>query len=476
MTTPAFIAPTLTDGSNLVPFALVQQFKDPTNTFRARNITDMYRIVPRPTAFYEYDIGAPPRILPVIYSVQNRTVSHPLEIRLTLPSYLRVIVADVGPIAAPPENPFVFRIAARGLPTKFPRGEILTIDRIAERFRTLVAEEFSKSELDFRNTTLTPSDPETGLVNLLVVFDEGQALTLDPNRYTERIVFDVFPTRVSGPVFVSLEATTPEDLNRTATIELLAEDVAEEADRIVEVPVVVETQTFVPDLVPRWIDGTDGLLKSGSAPTGWTAEADGRYYPPIVPSALGIEAERITGVLGLILTGAETASFTPLETLVNEVSSAAPIFIGATRRGFLVDVSEFFQGIQPQRIARESIDMLVADIGIENQFQILNWPDTFVNGQSVPSPILDARTREFFEFVNEGVEQVRTDDIPFTMATARQWTVSSTAKKILDTNERFNVSANLSQDDIQILRSVGTVCAIVRDIRRNGVGIPVRSR
>jgi hypothetical protein len=309
-------------------------------------------------------------------------------------------------------------------------------------------------------------------VTVIVTFSEEQALTFNPGRYTERFVFDVVPLGLTGPVFVDLTAPMPRDLNIPQVSASVAES-ASLATEVVEVPVIVEREVPVPDLVPRWIDGTDGLLKSGSAPPGWVAEADGRYYPPIiVQAATGPEAA--TGLLGLLLSGSQTASFTPLERLVNEVSGTAETFIGATRRGFIIDAAEFLQGTQPQRVVREVIPMVVADIGKENQFRIINWSDRFYNSQSVPDPILDARTREYFDLVNVGVEQVRSGSFVFSFATARQWTVSSNAKKILDENERYTVPVNLSEDDIQIIRSIATVASIVRDINRNGVGLPVK--
>lgn len=120
MTTPAFdtliIEPPVPDFPvNPYPvFTLVRPFQDPIGTFRAHEIADMFLVVPSPRARYEYSVGAPPNIRPIVFTIQNRTISNTLQVTLTLPDYLRVIIGNIGPIAAPAANPFVFHVGARG--------------------------------------------------------------------------------------------------------------------------------------------------------------------------------------------------------------------------------------------------------------------------------------------------------------------------------------------------------------------------
>src|SRR5512135_2760328 len=336
MTTPAFdtliIEPPVPDFPvNPYPvFTLVRPFQDPIGTFRAHEIADMFLVVPSPRARYEYSVGAPPNVRPIVFTIQNRTISNTLQVTLTLPDYLRVIIGNIGPIAAPAANPFVFHVGARGDTTTFPIAidpPILANGSASIEFQQLAKAAFAEQNIAIRETILQPVVFGNGLVNIVVKFDEAQATTFFPGDTIEDIIFDVVPLDVTGPVYVDVNAAPPVDLNplldlspdNTGSIPATSGSATQD---IVEVPVIVEKEVPVPDQVPRWIDGTDGLLKDGSPPEGWIIAADGRAYPPIPPadpchSGSGPSSE--TGDNGLSASG--SAGLTELETLVFETKT-----------------------------------------------------------------------------------------------------------------------------------------------------------
>lgn len=488
MTAPSIIPPYVIEkpvpdfSANPNPvFTLIRPFQDPVGTFRAHAISDMFLVVPSPRTTYEYSVGEPPNIRPTVFTIQNRTISNTLEVKLTLPDYLRVIIGNIGPIAAPKANPFVFHVGARGDTTTFPIAidpPILAAGSASVEFQRLAKEAFAAQNIFIQENILQPVSFGNGLVNIVVTFDEEQATEFFPGDFLEPIIFDVSPLDVTGPVYVDVNAGPPVDLNPlldvTQSLNVPAVS-GSSSENIVEVPVIVEVEVPVSDNQPRWIDGTDGLLKDGTPPEGWIIAADGRAYPPIPPvdpCATGQGPASETGLNGMA--ASSSVGLTPLEVLVFETKNIPESFIGATRRGFIIDAPSFLEGTDPARVSNRTIDLIVADIGSEAQFKVINWKKAFVDSSPVPVPDTDPLTKDFFTLFATSVPQTRTGSGQTFFKNPRQWVVTSNVQKMIKNNTKFSVPSSLPPDSLQLARSIAMGASIVHNINVNGVGTPVK--
>jgi hypothetical protein len=90
---PQFIPSTMSQppatGQLPNPFVkLVKPFADPQNTFRARNVTELYSFSPNAASYqWIYEIGRPPSIKPLQYKFRNNTVNAVLRFQFYLPEW-----------------------------------------------------------------------------------------------------------------------------------------------------------------------------------------------------------------------------------------------------------------------------------------------------------------------------------------------------------------------------------------------------
>ena len=442
------IIPGSDDGVNR-PMVMMDPFVDPADTFRAQTIADTFFITPDRGLFdsFEFDVGLPPDIGPFIFSIQNRTVNAVLRVNLTLPSYLR---SNLG--------------------TEFDVPFIGDTDTVPIQFPTTI-EGGPPPPLDFLSSG-------TGLINVSLTFNEPQAKTFNPGRIIDELIFDIFHRdELTGPVFVSTTIQQPEDLNSVVRREAELSGITalqvrvplDSGDLDAQAPVesTITTLIDVPEFTspipePFWIDGTDGKLKSGSPPAGWTTEADGRAYPPIdQPVSSVVESRDVEGVI-------DTESLSPIEQLFVEANrTVAPAFGSETsRKGFVIDVVPLLTGIQINRIVRQVPQLLIADsVPSDTRFEIVNWSDTFPDGNPVPNPEIDSRTREYFDQVNFHVGLIKQDElVPISFATALQSATSNAIRRVLQTGDPVIVRDESSEAQQQNLRIIVTAAAILKQL------------
>ncbi len=432
--------PGSTDGG-FRPMRLLDAFLDPVDTFRAVTIADTFFIVPDRELFdsFEFDVGIPPDIGPFVFSIQNKTINTTLRVNLTLPSYLRSNLGTVFDV------PFI--------------GDTTTPP-------------IQSSEIDFVGSG-------TGLINVSLTFSEAQARTFTPGNIRDEIIFDIFNRdELTGPVFVSTLIQVPVDLNPAIAARAELSDLALQNVRVpvdggdLDAEFSTETVTtasvqeveFAP-LTPEpfWTDGTDGQLKSGSPPAGWITEADGRAYPPLdTVDATELETTATT----------EAEVLSPIEQLFAETNrTVVPSFGSETsRKGFIVDVVPLLTGVSPSRIIRQVPQLLVGDsVPSDIRFKIVNWSDTFPDGNLVPNPEIDSKTREYFDEVSFHVGLIKQDEpVPFSFATAVQSSVNKSIKRVLSTGEQVLVPDDVSEVLQQNLRIIVTAVAILKQLTTTG--------
>ena len=135
--------------------------RDPSGTFRATNISQMYSFVPEITASWSYDVGKSPVITPILCAFRNDTVSHTLRVEIiSLPNFVN---------------------------TDLPTTQInLPVPIIKQGFEV----------------------PPLGIVAFLVSFNEAGAkeLSTQKDRFINgELIFDVRPLNVIGQVFVKTD-------------------------------------------------------------------------------------------------------------------------------------------------------------------------------------------------------------------------------------------------------------------------------
>jgi len=478
-----------------VPVTLVTPFQDPPNTFRASSIADMFRVVPSPGKYWNalrpdvgtlrqlsaasfiYDVGINPKVRSLIFTFQNRTISHTLRVELILPSYLR---SDLGN---------VFDIPHRG-DTETPPVAVLT-----NPSPTPVATDFVFSpkllfstiapSADFVGTSPASGSEQwqgsgKGLINVLISFSETQAQTFVPGTFEDAIIFKVTPLNVAGPVFVDESAPIPVDLNEVVgeddTVprddDVVTPEDEEPMDKgVVEVPVFIDREVEVTVEVNKWIDGTDGQSKDWPPPTGWEVGNDGRMYPPVPDPEV---CEVTTGTERDIEDIPEEER-TPLEQLLFESKDIPPTFGGDTRRrGYIIDLDPILEGFNTGRVTGRTIELLVADSDDDDVgFKIINWKTTFRNGQQVPDPTTNEEMRAFFEksnlwtgYLKQGVTIPGAFFNPDAI-------VTRTLKQLLEEGTKLSVKSDDDENDIRRHRLWGNVMTLVKDIETNGEGKPV---
>lgn len=213
--------------NNAVPgIKLIQPFTDPTNTFRASTVNQMYFLVPSlPTSSsLEYDVGVTSSFKSTIYSIQNNAVSHSLYLEIHLPPYLVC------------------------------------------------------------NTLLTSSIPPRTIANVTVNFNNSYAQILTTNtEYNNNFYFVVKPLNVFGPVFIDKSAVPPPDLNLVSSSVLPLTPVTSSQIVYVDRPVYISLPSTASAQL-MWKNGVTGEIEPGSPPAGWIIEADGAAYPPVSPA------------------------------------------------------------------------------------------------------------------------------------------------------------------------------------------------
>jgi len=439
-----------------VPVTLVTPFQDFPNTFRASSITDMFRVVPAPDKYWNnlpvlgssfiYDVGIKPKIRPLVFTFQNRTVSHTLRVELTLPPYLR---SDLGTTFDIPH-----------------RGDTETPPILFKPIATDVA----LSVVPFEGTG-------KGIINVWISFSEAQAQTFIPGLFPDAIIFDVRPLDVRGPVFVDELAPIPVDLNEELEEEdtvprdddvVTPPDEPEEEKTVVEVPVFIDREVEVEIEVNKWIDGTDGQSKDWPPPTGWEVGNDGRMYPPVPPAS---ECELDTGTERDVEDIPEEDR-TPLEQLLFESKNIPPSFGASTRRrGYIIDLDPLLDGFNTGRVTGRTIELLVADSAEGDVgFKIINWKTTFRNGFPVPNPTTNTELKDFFDKSNLWTGYVKQGatipGAPFSIDRVSTRVIMN----LLEKGEKLFVKSNADEGDIRAIRRLGNVMALVREIETNGEG------
>jgi hypothetical protein len=322
-----------------------------------------------------------------------------------------------------------------------------------------------------------------GLINVMFSFIEEQAKTFNPGNILDEIVFDIFPNEeLTGPVFVSTEIVPPDDLNVEEGDFPVDDDqpTGSIEPEVVTITETVEVPVEIPVPTPAFVAGANGITNEGVSfaagdtvpgppPTGWTTEADGRAYPPII---LPTECDP-TG-----LDGKDGEDLTPLQQLVKDVEGIPSSFGSATqRRGFVVDADGQLTGNSPGRVSRRTVEHVVADsLPGQQQFKIVGRSRTFIDGTSIfegpfgPS----AETNDYFDTVNLMVSVVKEGQLaPFSAfrpSTFKTHSLSRTIKTAFDNNDDLIVPRLLSSAELQSFRIAATSLGLLRELQKNGPG------
>ena len=452
-----------------IPITLITPYANPAGTFRASGITDMVRIVPVPRKYwneldvagasFKFNVGLDPDIRSLIFTVQNRTVSHVLGIELTLPPYLR---SDLGSS---------FNVPPRGDTVTPPVAVVPTV------VGDLIRGDWSIIETDVLVGGSRYSGAGKGIINVYISFNEAQVGTLDPAIYNDEIVFTVTPLNVNGPVFVDANAEDPIDLNEfvddeTENIPRDDDKIPGRDEKVVEVPVFIPEEVEVEVEVLKWIDGTDGQTKDWPPPEGWTVEADGRMYPPILePKG---DCEVVTGTERDPETIPEDQR-TPLEQLLVESKDTSPSFGANTlRRGYVVDVDQYLAGHSTNRVTRRTILYIIADaISGDQKFKIINYAKTFIDGSPVPNPATNEEMTIFFEKTNLYTRYVKEGTLVPGFPLRFDPLMSRRVRNAVEEGTKLQVAADADEDELKRLRYMSTSVALVNNIATNGEGTKV---
>jgi len=473
------------DDDNFRSMVLVRPFIDPVNTFRAQIVEDMFFIVPDRREFsrFEFDVGLDPEIKSFIFSIQNKTVNTTLRVKLTLPSYLRsslsteFLVPFIGDTTTPPivflsEAEREARVGTLGLDPRIT--DLLDTGRLG----SLLDE---PPVLIFEGTG-------KGLTNVTITFSEAQAKTFNPGNIIDDIVFDIFPNEeLTGPVFVSTVITPPKNLNIEEGEFPVDDDLSTGSiePEVITITETIEVPVEVPVPTPAFIAGADGVTNEGVSfnagdqvpgppPTGWTTEADGRAYPPIVPELecdpLG-ESDDDDG------DDDDGTTLTPLQQLVKNAESVPLSFGGETkRRGFVVDAKGQLTGNDPGRVSRRTVEHIVADsVPGKQQFVIVARSPKFVDGTSIRTSFFGGGSnRDYFNTVNimtATIKEGKTLGIDIgDSSTFRNFALSRIIKNAFDNNDDLVVPQTLSSAELQTFRIAATTLGLLRELRQNGPG------
>ena len=455
--------------NNFRQMVVVQPFVDPPNSFRAQTVSDMFFITPErmELSTLEFDVGLDPKIEPIIFSIQNRCLNITLRVNLRLPQFLRsnlgneFLIPAIGDTDTPPI--FFFNRDARIGPAI---GEGAVFDTVSDSLRS-------------------PVGAGKGLVNVIFTFSETQAKTLNPNIYAEKITFDIFPNdTLTGPVFVSTVIGKPLDLNESGE-EFPIDDNEPIVTGSVEPPIAVITQSIeveklVPTLAPGFIPGADGVTNdgvvftagegpvAGPPPTGWTTEADGRAYPPII---LDPVCDPVTGEGpdGIKLEDIPEDQLTPLQKLLRDTKDVPRTFGSLTqRRGFLIEPRSFLRGnvTNISTVVRLSPQVVVADsIPGRTDFKIIAADPVFQ----------DAFTVQVTKELNATISAVKEGEVLGTVFVGgelrRLFSETSALKKILEDGDRFEIKNDQNTPtELQIARVVGPAASILFNLKNEGAG------
>jgi len=411
---------------------LVRPYQDPIDTFRATSIAEMFMVVPRPRKYWNvlntagasfiYDMGIDPEVRSLIFTFQNRTVSHTLRVELDLPPYLRSNLGNV------------FDVPAIG------EGEV-----------------------------------GKGIINAVFNFSEAQAATVVPGVDEDFIIFNVQPLGVNGPVFVSTLTIPPVDLNEVTedTDDVVVDDdvvtdTEETPTDIPEEPIFIEKEVVVNVEVNKWISGLDGQSHDWPPPTGWEVGNDGRMYPPIIipdPCEVTTGTERD-------IENISAGDRTPLEQLIYEARDVPPSFGSDTkRRGYIVDVDPFLTGVNTSRVSGRTIELIVADAKDNDVgFKIINWKKYFRNGQLVPDAVSNDEMKQFFLDSNIGVSYLKQGEIASGSWFSRYRIMTNSIKRLLEDGRKIEVENDDDDGALRTKRNWVTIMALVREIEMNGEG------
>lgn len=445
--------------NNFRPMVLIEPLKDPANSFRAQTVGEMYFIVPERTEFstFEFDVGLDPKIKPVVFSIQNRCLNMTLRATLTLPSYLR---SNLGS---------EFLIPSIG-------------DTTTEPVNTSTEQ---TGQFDVPPIVIPPRvNAGKGLINVTFTFSEEQAKLLNPDEYLDEIIFDIFPNGpITGPIFVSTLVGAPRNLNIEDEIFPVDDDQPIETGScepaITFITESVEIEVEVPTLSPGFVAGADGItgagisfiageLVEGPPPAGWTTEADGRAYPPLI---LDKDCDS-TGQPGA---GVPDDQLTPLQLLVRQSEDIPPTFGTLTvRRGFQLEPEVFLDGVDTDRVTRLTPALMVADsVPGRTEFKIINTSDTMRNG-NVISP-LDPLFNLYIRDTNFHTSLTKEGQVaPFDLKELTAFILSSTLDKIVNEGATLTVPAEFeSFNELQSFRILSTAASLIFSLNNDGAGFPV---
>ena len=454
--------------NNFRQMVIIQPFVDPPNSFRARTVSDMYFITPAREGFstLEFDVGLDPTIEPIVFSIQNRCLNIALRVNLFIPPFLRsnlgseFLVPAIGDTTTSPIS-FFNRDAKIGPQIGEEQGDTFTVP----------------------GSVQLPVGSGKGLINVTLTFSEAQAKTLNPNIYRDKIIFDIFPNEeLTGPVFVSTTIGKPKDLNGIDEVVPIDDD--EPGLTFLEVPPGVthsiEVEKLVPTLAPGFVPGADGVTDAGVAftagegpiegppPAGWTTEADGRAYPPIIPDLV---CDPVTGAGpdGVALEDIPEAELTSLQRLLRDTKDFPKSFGSLTkRRGFLIESRTFFRGNNSNinQAIRISPQVVVADsIPGRHEFRIIARSPVFT----------DRFTRTVQDLIDVEVANVKegrvVGSIFGTPETKAQFLIGQILNELINKGGTFEVKNDHNNPEkLQFARVIGPAASILFQLKNEGAG------
>lgn len=461
------------EDDNFRKMVLIQPFRDPPNSFRAQTVNDLAFIVPERTEFstLEFDVGLDPKIDPIIFSIQNRCLNTTLRVRLKLPQFLRsnlgneFLIPAIGDSETPP---------------------IVYFDRLSQ---------IGPAIGEAQNGAVFPTVPENvplpvgsgkGLINVTLTFSEAQAKTLNPDVYNEKIIMDIFPNdTLTGPIFVSTTIAKPANLNLTPEVDFPIDDSEPIVTGSVDPPVLtitesIEVEKLVPTIAIAFNPGADGITDSGvkfkagsgpiegPPPTGWTTEADGRAYPPIIPDPI---CDPVTGAgpNGTKLEDIPPEELTPLQKLLLSVKDRPLTFGSLTkRRGFVIEPRPFLRGntTNISTAVRLSPQAVVADsIPGRADFKI-------IASEPIHRDSFTAQVSKELDLVIGARKEG--NNIGFALAGGelrRLFGESLALKKIIEDGERFEIKNDTNTaEELQLARVIAPAASILFALKNEGAG------
>ena len=479
---------------NFRQMIVVQPFVDPPNSFRAQTVNDLTFIVPERTEFstLEFDVGLDPKIDPIIFSIQNRCLNTTLRVKLTLPQFLRSNLGNEFLIPAIGDSDTAPIIYFDRESTVGPAIGESDVADLTERLKNRLGEDVSSDLFSFftvPDLLPLPTGAGTGLINVTLTFSEAQAKTLNPDVYNEKIIFDIFPNDVlTGPIFVSTTIGKPRNLNLVPDQDFPIDDNEPIITGSVDPPLLVitesiEVEKLVPTPVIAFNPGADGVTDdgfeftagegpiTGPPPAGWTTEADGRAYPPIIPDPVCDPATG-TAADGTPLEDIPENELTPLQKLLLSAKDVPPTFGSITkRRGFVIEPRPFLDG-DTTNIAttiRLSPNVVVADsIPGRADFRIIRRSGHVTDG-------FTAQINKELDIVIAAVKEGNTVGSPLGGAEPLRLFIESVRlSKIIENGERFNIGTSTkTAEQLQIARVIAPAASILFTLQNEGAGAQV---